>query len=481
MKHPKGKPTFVVGTAKREPRARTFTGCRTCRSRHLKCDEARPVCSSCQRLSLPCEGYAARLLWISSNENTDWEDKQSQRTRTSFRYPLLTEDARSCMSSQLVDSLGNQAAGDLVQDLDAELVAEGEHRSVGPFGVFRAFSGDPCPFSPPSPSSSSTRRRHPGPDAATALSGEDTIVALERPDQADSSVETLISGFSWQASSERQSPIAEQYLAAFQPTQFDPFSTDLAQLMDFVAPSFDDDLAQALSFDDFARGISLSPPASPTQPLPARSPSPRARPPPSPKQPQNPGFPQRSIRTDLIATIPRRVLPGAEGGHGGGASLLPAHTAPLLRYLKDRVLAEPPGQEGRKSPWKLLLLPCALETFAELSLWNTTSYTRRSILSILLAKSAFHLHKSAMNETDAAEWHRVAVAHQTDGQEHLKRALRSEMGGAAQAKYTEILMAILVAGVVSVRHILFRRCGPLLPFSVVSYSAFLHVLGLTQS
>lgn len=257
MKHPKRKSS---GTAKREPRARTFTRCRTCRSRHPKCDEARPVCSSCRRLNLPCQGYTARLLWVSSNDGTDWEDKLNHRG-TSFRYPLLTEDARSC---------------------------------------------------PP----------------ATASS-------------------------------------VDLYIGTLEPPQFDTFVTDMTQLMDFAAPTFDD-LAQALSFDDFTRNITFSLPASPTRisPVrsPARSPSPRPAQQPSPTQAQlqSQEPPQRSTSAELISTIPPRVLPGADGSQADGVSTLPSYTAPLLRYLKDCVLAEPPGQESRNSLWKLLLHPlCA--------------------------------------------------------------------------------------------------------------------------
>src|SRR6202012_833514 len=44
-------------------RARTFTGCWTCRSRKLKCDEQQPNCGQCLSKRLECEGYLARLHW----------------------------------------------------------------------------------------------------------------------------------------------------------------------------------------------------------------------------------------------------------------------------------------------------------------------------------------------------------------------------------------------------------------------------------
>lgn len=103
------------------------------------------------------------------------------------------------------------------------------------------------------------------------------------------------------------------------------------------------------------------------------------------------------------------------------------------------------------SPWRQLLLPCALETFAELSLWNTASYTRLSILYALLAKSAHHLHESGIHDTQqASRWRDVAASHRNDAQRHLGLALKTEAEGEDRAKYTELLMAILGVGFVSV-------------------------------
>jgi len=52
----------------RPRRAKVFTGCLTCRSRHLKCDEARPTCRRCSDAQLTCagyHGYRAGVRWVS--------------------------------------------------------------------------------------------------------------------------------------------------------------------------------------------------------------------------------------------------------------------------------------------------------------------------------------------------------------------------------------------------------------------------------
>ncbi|KAJ0159727.1 Arginine metabolism regulation protein II, partial [Colletotrichum tanaceti] len=132
---------------------------------------------------------------------------------------------------------------------------------------------------------------------------------------------------------------------------------------------------------------------------------------------------------------------------------LPAHAASLLRYYKSM---EPSSSvKGvRISPWQLWLLPCALETFAELSLWNTTSHTRHSILCTLLAKSAFHLHQSLSREgkREASPWFDIGRGYQKSAQSHLKLALKGESDEPGQAKYNEMLIAILATAMVSVMY-----------------------------
>lgn len=45
-------------------RRKTFTGCWTCRERHVKCDEQRPICKRCIAGNFACQGYGTRLTWL---------------------------------------------------------------------------------------------------------------------------------------------------------------------------------------------------------------------------------------------------------------------------------------------------------------------------------------------------------------------------------------------------------------------------------
>lgn len=431
--------------SREEPRSRTFTGCRTCRNRHLKCDEAKPACSACRRLNIECEGYAPSLLWV--DEQPTNPDPDHRAKRNAYRYPLFAENARSSMSLELVESLGFHSAGRVVTDLDAESVPDDdcEHRCVGPFGVFRAF-GDPSSLG------KAAGRQVPNPTA-----GYQPGNVEELPDGADMvdvvapldvSLETTEPNTTelgiWRPSGPTES----------QPS--DPFSADHAtEIEDWIQLGTElcGSTPTPLSFDTFAMNTMVTPrPGSALEHFAfdsswARSPEYSHDYPPIDDQAIT--ATEDANRLNGVETIPRSV-PGPTDAIGGKS--MPGHAAELLRYLKENVLGGPTPPTGpRVSPWRKLLLPCALETFAELSLWNTTSYTRLSILYTLLAKSAHHLHRSSAHDPQlSSRWRDVALSHRRDAQKHLGLALGREVEGENRAKYTELLMATLGVGYVSV-------------------------------
>ncbi|KAM0214229.1 hypothetical protein ACHAPQ_003056 [Fusarium lateritium] len=49
----------------RKPRSKSFSGCWTCRAKHVKCDEAKPACNRCQNAGVECAGYGLRISWAS--------------------------------------------------------------------------------------------------------------------------------------------------------------------------------------------------------------------------------------------------------------------------------------------------------------------------------------------------------------------------------------------------------------------------------
>ncbi|OJJ29953.1 hypothetical protein ASPWEDRAFT_144015 [Aspergillus wentii DTO 134E9] len=122
-------------------RNRTLTGCGTCRSRHLKCDETRPVCRTCQRLNLVCQGYEPRFKWIDQDQKSPPADESEVKT---FRRPLFQSEEQELMTRITADSLGKLTANSALARLENEQFktadgVDGADFEVfrGPFGVLR--------------------------------------------------------------------------------------------------------------------------------------------------------------------------------------------------------------------------------------------------------------------------------------------------------------------------------------------------------
>ncbi|KAF7557183.1 hypothetical protein G7Z17_g963 [Cylindrodendrum hubeiense] len=408
----------------RVERTRTFTGCRTCRSRHAKCDEARPQCGTCQRLGLDCGGYGARLFWITDDSALRPEQQLSHRG-SQFRYPLFTEAHRQLMSAELSDSLGRQSAVELLADIDSacERIEDAQTSLSslvkGPFGVFQA-SEEPVSTSPHSHSSASTSTHiiNVDPDLGGCPEPDGLIEEVHRQDWSDQINEA----------------------------NFDLFVDSLDPTLGLGGHDSHSPGQLLISDSSMTNYFMENPPA--VEGLSLFSPS----------------FVSRAIESGAMTAdnshddspTPRMDIapsPGPSGGllqpHSGGLNL-PEHAEPLLRYYKQHIDgATASMQTKRKSPWQLIFLPCALETFAELSLWNGTSHTRSTILYILLAHSAFQLHTTNKPGSFANHWREVGERHQEKAQQHLRNALQLEMFGPKQAKYKELLMAILAMAMTS--------------------------------
>ncbi|KAJ4323913.1 hypothetical protein N0V84_004137 [Fusarium piperis] len=66
-------------------RTKSFSGCWTCRAKHVKCDEARPVCDRCQRAGIECEGYEVRLSWTSVRNPSTFRPRTASRRKAAQR------------------------------------------------------------------------------------------------------------------------------------------------------------------------------------------------------------------------------------------------------------------------------------------------------------------------------------------------------------------------------------------------------------
>ncbi|KAJ5716536.1 hypothetical protein N7493_008447 [Penicillium malachiteum] len=62
---------------------RGFTGCSTCRRRHVRCDEASPTCNNCTRLGRECDGAQGRMTFKVYGPNQEPPSKGSKTRKKS--------------------------------------------------------------------------------------------------------------------------------------------------------------------------------------------------------------------------------------------------------------------------------------------------------------------------------------------------------------------------------------------------------------
>lgn len=75
-------------------RRKTFTGCWTCRERHVKCDEQRPKCKRCIAGNFACQGYGTRLTWLTPTgqriSKSNRRDRPAAERKSSVDVDILT-------------------------------------------------------------------------------------------------------------------------------------------------------------------------------------------------------------------------------------------------------------------------------------------------------------------------------------------------------------------------------------------------------
>ncbi|KAI8716478.1 Zn(2)-C6 fungal-type domain-containing protein [Fusarium sp. LHS14.1] len=120
------------------PPRKTFTGCWTCRSRRLKCDETKPECIQCQLKGISCGGYHIRLQWMRPASIYGHLDNDT---------PTEPQDThrRRLLPASRMKSLGIEAA---LSDID-KAAARSASKSCGPFSVFAIESSSSAPESLP--------------------------------------------------------------------------------------------------------------------------------------------------------------------------------------------------------------------------------------------------------------------------------------------------------------------------------------------
>jgi arginine metabolism regulation protein II len=90
----------MVTKRQRPRRSHVLGGCSTCRRRHVKCDQKRPVCRTCRALGVTCEGFSDQVLWMRTDSSEEAEGPRRGTRRHLYTGKLsdqgFSSDIKSC-------------------------------------------------------------------------------------------------------------------------------------------------------------------------------------------------------------------------------------------------------------------------------------------------------------------------------------------------------------------------------------------------
>lgn len=128
------------------------------------------------------------------------------------------------------------------------------------------------------------------------------------------------------------------------------------------------------------------------------------------------------------------------------ASYLPDTERFLMHHYMHRVVNLFCVIDNKKSPWKLIHLPKALQSIGELNIDGSSTRIRDALRSALLSISAFCLSNDGMLrqcDDDAARWAHQATRFRGRSIQLLKDAVEKDFHAATPPRYKEFLATML--------------------------------------
>ncbi|KAE8377374.1 fungal-specific transcription factor domain-containing protein [Aspergillus bertholletiae] len=368
-------------------RTRSFGGCTTCRSRHVKCDEGRPVCAMCRYFGFVCAGYEKGIFF-------DFESSTDERR---FRRPLLTEAERERMSQWLVSSVPPESALQLLTHIDdlCEKAAPCHDLQVdcGPFGAFRLSQ---------LPATSPEVVAEDASDPSTGSSPEDVVrfdndftVPSEPP--LTPRTQRIIESIFGPSTQEPSTTSPETGDMALDLCRIE------AVLNDTPLPNFQDfpmtPIAAEQQFPQFLQGVDL-------HPIP----------------PPNPSFPL--------------VMP---------SKTVPQDVMLLLKHYTTTVIGLMTPVRHAKTPWHILFIPHAKTCLAALTLREELDNASLTAFYGTLAISAFSLGGLSQSQM----WLVQGNAYKQQALKHARLMLKTAYDVPKVAKYKSMMIALLTMVYVS--------------------------------
>ncbi|KAL4914758.1 fungal-specific transcription factor domain-containing protein [Aspergillus aurantiobrunneus] len=374
----------------RPRRSHTLGACRTCRRRHVKCDQKRPVCRTCRTLGVPCEGSSSEVRWMRSGHDSDQvEDHNGTRRH------LYTEQSRRSMSSSLGSNLVSGSISASLAEIDVK-TRDPERPPVGdivvgPFGVLDF-----------APEASHEMQNHPNEKDSQEANREyprrppQTVPEVAVPQEAGVELHPLIND---------------------SPSHIDDFLhwSDILGLSPeqpgFFQPSM-------LDFDMYLTADAV------------------------PEAESHP-FPVPDLQGNTAIMTPPQSAVEMASTFLDAAALA---DAPLLfKHFNERVVPQMVIMPlGDKSPWKILNLSSAMATYNDLTILGSQniSHARLANLYGLLACSAAHLSSTPSPTPSIQRWQQAAGQMFEQARDHMQKSLKYETREPKRAKYKDQLMAI---------------------------------------
>ncbi|KAL3478875.1 fungal-specific transcription factor domain-containing protein [Aspergillus californicus] len=384
---------MTASRSTRPRRSHTLGACRTCRRRHVKCDQKRPVCRTCRTLGVPCEGFSNEVRWMRGGSESDKTDDQN-----GTRRHLYTERSRESMSTSLGSNLVSGSISASLAEIDVrtrdpERPAIGDI-VVGPFAVLD-FAPDVSQDMHQESLSKEAREPDSGqpPRSPPQTVPSDPVVSQETsfeqallPNESPSHIDDFLH---W-------SDILG--LSPEQPGFFQPSMLDLDMYLNTDLEAGPE--SQTFAVSDQSNMAIMTPPRSATE--------------------------MASTFLDAAA------LAGAPF---------------LFKHFNEKVAPQMMIMPlASKSPWRILNLSTAMATYNDLIILGSQNLSQARLANLygLLACSAIHLalDLAQTSAESVQQWQQAACQMFEQAKDHMQRSLKYETQDPKRAKYKDQLMAI---------------------------------------
>ncbi|KAH7348421.1 fungal-specific transcription factor domain-containing protein [Rhexocercosporidium sp. MPI-PUGE-AT-0058] len=417
-----------VATAPPAPRPRThaFTGCLTCRERHVKCDLGQPACHNCTRLKVPCEGYSRKYTWVppkvpeASRRLSDPGLMDEVDEGQSSRRVLFSDEERLAMVVQMRDECCVNASfldlDRVLRELQEKVADATEFSRIGPFGILPAAS-------PTLPESS--------PESLPQLEIIEDVQVLEDTGRISTPELNLsLSQFAWGELDDVQAwdPLDSALVT------FSRFDSEKGSLNGEVSINWEleigspsqgllNDAANVLASNLFGPNVADQSLGFDTA--------------------IDPSSNQHNLQNSLkFLSGPHSVL---QMPNTANMSKIPPEARLLLDYYSSKVIEAMSMTPAKKPPWKTIHLPCAMSALAELLVHGEAkSFAKMALFYALLSISAFHMSFADQESEERVQhWKIKGAAHKKTAQKYLRSSLDKDLPKAMRGKYKEVLMSML--------------------------------------